>query len=76
VDREAIVSTDIRCDGCGHLLGNDRNPNYWHATFMGDTIRSGNGTLLDTTGLLSRGYPLSKADVCIPCMSKTQEEKT
>lgn len=68
------MSTDIRCDGCGCKLGNDRQPNYWHAVLMGDTIRSGNGTLLDRTGVYAGGTPLSKADVCIPCMVKTQGE--
>jgi hypothetical protein len=70
------MSTETRCDGCGCKLGSDSHPNHWHAVLIGDTIRSGNGTLLDKTGVYTNGNALSKADLCIPCMSKTQEENT
>jgi len=73
------VSTQTLCDGCGCSIGTSKRPNYWHATFMGDTLRDHAGDLLNPTGLSSKGnrqyqMPLDKADLCIPCMSKTREE--
>jgi hypothetical protein len=75
------MSTETRCDGCGCKLGNDTKPNYWHSVFMGDTLRGPDGNVLDVTGLTAPGnrqyiVRLLQADLCIPCMSKTQEDKT
>jgi hypothetical protein len=75
------VSTETRCDGCGCKLVTDTKPNYWHAAFMGDTIRNSNGEIMDVTGLTAPGnrqyvVRLLQADLCIPCMSKTQGETT
>jgi hypothetical protein len=73
------VSTETKCDGCGCKLGTGTNPNYWSCTFEGDTIRKYDGSLAELTGLVSPGnrqykIALDTADLCIPCMSKTQEE--
>jgi hypothetical protein len=75
------MSTDIRCDGCGCKLDTDKHPNYWSATLMGDTIRKIDGAIAEPTGLTvpgNRQYKiyLDNADLCIPCMSKTQGETT
>jgi hypothetical protein len=75
------VSTEIRCDGCGCKLGNDRHPNYWKCAIEGDTIRKFDGSIAEGTGLTAQGnrqykIHLDSADLCIPCMSKTQEETT
>lgn len=75
------MSTEIRCDGCGCKIGTDTKPNYWHAEFMGDTMRSFVGEIMNETGLMAPGnrqyvVRLLQADLCIPCMSKTQEETT
>jgi hypothetical protein len=48
---------------------------------MGDTIRNSNGEIMDVTGLTAPGnrqyvVRLLQADLCIPCMSKTQGETT
>lgn len=69
------------CDGCGAKLGTRQRPNWWHAVLMGDTIRNGNGLLIENSGLIDHSFtnqiiPIDKADMCIPCMSKTQEETT
>ena len=75
------MSTEIKCDGCGCKLATVQRPNYWHAAFMGDTLRGPDGNVLDITGLTAPGnHPyivrLLEADMCIPCMAKTQEETT
>jgi hypothetical protein len=75
------MSTEIKCDGCGTKLGTNQHPNYWHAAFIGDTLRGPDGNVLDVTGLTAPGnrqyiVRLLQADLCIPCMSKTQGEKT
>jgi hypothetical protein len=69
------------CDGCGAKLGTAQRPNWWHATFMGDTLRASDGRIIEPSGLTARAdkdrlTPINKADLCIPCMSKTQEETT
>lgn len=66
------------CDGCGAKLGTRQRPNWWHAVFMGDTIRNSNGVLIENTGLFDRSttnqlIPIDNADMCIPCMSKTKK---
>jgi hypothetical protein len=75
------VSTQVLCDGCGCKLVTDTKPNYWHAAFIGDHQRGADGSVLDVTGLTAPGnrqyiVRLLQADLCIPCMSKTQGEKT
>jgi len=75
------MSTRTHCDGCGHMLGTTQRPNWWHATFMGDTLRASDGRMIEHSGLTARAdkdriTPINKADLCIPCMSKTQEETT
>jgi hypothetical protein len=75
------VSTDIKCDGCGRKLGGDNTTNYWKCTLEGDTIRTIDGRIAEPTGMLSPGkrhykVHMSSADLCTPCMSKTQEETT
>ena len=71
------MSTEIKCDGCGAKLDTRQRPNWWHAVLMGDTIRNSNGVLIENTGLVDRStanqiIPIDNADLCIPCMSKTQ----
>ncbi len=73
------MSQEIKCDGCGARIGTNQHPNYWHAAFMGDTLRGPDGNILDVTGLTAPGnHPyivrLLIADLCVRCMSKTQEE--
>lgn len=76
------MSTRIYCDGCGDQVGDDKKPNYWNVALMGDVFMDSNGKILDTTGLTAhtrrtRFYEkdsLRQGDVCIPCMSKIQEE--
>jgi hypothetical protein len=75
------MSTRTYCDGCGCTLGVEQRPNWWHAAFMGDTIRNSNGEVMDVTGLTAPGnrqyvVRLLQTDLCIPCMSKTQGETT
>jgi hypothetical protein len=67
------------CDGCGTKLDTRLQPNWWHATLMGDTLRASDGRMIEHSGLTARTdkervTPINKADLCIPCMSKTQEE--
>jgi hypothetical protein len=69
------------CDGCGAKLGTMQRPNWWHATLMGDTLRASDGRIIEPSGLTARAdkdrlTPINEADLCIPCMSKTQEEST
>jgi len=63
------------------MLGTTQRPNWWHATLMGDTLRASDGRIIEPSGLTARAdkdrlTPINKADLCIPCMSKTQEETT
>ena len=69
------------CDGCGTKLGTTQRPNWWHAVLMGDTLRASDGRIIEPSGLTARAdrdrlTPINKADLCIPCMSKTQGETT
>lgn len=73
------MSTRIHCDCCGDMLGTPQRSNWWHATLMGDTLRASDGRMIEHSGLTARAdkdrlTPLGKADLCIPCMSKTQGE--
>jgi hypothetical protein len=75
------VSTKTLCDGCGDLLAVESYSNYWHCEFMGDTTHNQLGQLMSPTGMTAPGnHPyikmLVQADLCIPCMSKTQGETT
>lgn len=75
------MSTRTHCDACGCMLGTTQRPNWWHATLMGDTLRASDGRIIEPSGLTARAdkerlTPINKADLCIPCMSKTQGETT
>jgi len=81
MDREAVVSTTIRCDGCNVQLDTSQNPNWWKATLQGDVLRGAQHRPIEDTGVSSRGsrqyrIPLDDADLCLSCMAKTQEETT
>jgi hypothetical protein len=73
------MSTRTYCDCCGRTLGTAQTPNWWHANLMGDTLRASDGRMIESSGLTvrtanDRFAPINKADLCIPCMAKTQEE--
>jgi hypothetical protein len=75
------MSTEIRCDGCRQIIVSEAYSNYWHCELQGDTRRLVNGEIPDDTGLTAPGnrhyvVRLLQADLCIPCMSKTQGETT
>lgn len=75
------MALQITCDGCGKRVDTTTEPNYWKATLMGDVTMSAGGKILDTTGMkqyIGRkmhyvNEPIRQADVCVSCMSKTQE---
>jgi hypothetical protein len=74
------MTTQVLCDGCGIKLGTDQAPNWWRSMLMGDTIRDMNQRVMESTGLIAPGNRqyirnLDKADLCIPCMSKSQGGK-
>jgi len=74
------VATMIRCDGCNTQLDTPKHPNWWKATLQGDVLRGEHHRPVEDTGITSPGsrqyrIPLDTADLCLACMSKTQEKE-
>lgn len=75
------MATRVYCDGCGKLIDTSSGQNYWQVTLEGDVPMSSLGEFIYPTGLRKRsgksgnelGRHIRQGDVCVPCMSKTQE---
>lgn len=76
------MSTRVYCDGCGKLIDTSSGQNYWQVTLEGDVPMSSLGEFIYPTGLRKRsgksgnelGSAIRRADICVPCIAKIQEE--